>query len=103
MNTNTRTRTDKNTIEYAATLEAPTTWVRPWTIKFEMARQDEKANRIYYEPRCHEGNLGMVGLLSGAREEEKAFAAGRGPDPATKCTANCGVGLSKDDIDPLQR
>ena len=84
------TRLDAKTLEYAVTIEDPTTWTKPWTVKLEMARQNEQANRVYYEPRCHEGNAGMVGLLGGAREEEKAFAAGRGPDPATQCTAGCG-------------
>jgi hypothetical protein len=96
------TRSDTNTLEYSATIEDPTTWVRPWTITLDMTKQDERSNRIYYEPRCHEGNSGMVGMLAGAREEERAFAAGRGPDPATRCTANCGVGLSKEDADPLR-
>ena len=45
--------------------------------------QDGKLNRIYYEPRCHEGNLGMVGLLLGARADERAYAEKRGPHPAS--------------------
>ncbi len=81
------TRIDINTLEYVVTIEDPTTWTRPWTVKQEMTRQDEQANRIYYEPRCHEGNYGLPALLAGARVEEAAFAAGRGPDPATKDTA----------------
>jgi len=96
------TRIDANTLEYVATMEDSTTWPRPWTIKLEMARQDEPSNRIYYEPRCHEGNAGMVGMLVGSREDERAFAAGRGPNPAARCTANCGAGLSKEDRDPLR-
>ena len=52
-----------------------------------MTRQDEQANRIYYEPRCHEGNYGLPALLSGTRAEEAAFAEGNGPDPATKDSA----------------
>jgi len=32
----------------------------------------------------------MPALLAGARAEEKAFAQGRGPNPATLCTAGCG-------------
>jgi hypothetical protein len=53
----------------------------------EMVRQDDQANRIYYEPRCHEGNYGLPALLIGTRAEEAAFAKGRGPDPATKDSA----------------
>jgi hypothetical protein len=87
------TRLDADTLEYVVTLEDPTTWTGPWTVKQALTRQPERANRIYYEPRCHEGNYGMVGLLVGTRVDEKAFAEGRGPDPATKCTAGCGTGL----------
>jgi len=81
------TRVDAKTLEYAVTIEDPTTWMKPWTVKQEMIRQDEQANRIYYEPRCHEGNYGLPALLSGTRAEEAAFAAGKGPDPATKDSA----------------
>ena len=51
--------------------------------------QSNEANRIYTEPRCHEGNFGMLGVLAGARAEERAFAEGRGPRPATKSLAGC--------------
>ena len=84
------TRVDANTIEYVVTMEDSTTWTRPWTVKQEFHRQNDKANRVYKEPRCHEGNYGMPALLVGARIEERAFAQGRGPDPATMCTAGCG-------------
>ena len=81
------TRVDAKTLGYSVTIEDPTTWTRPWTTRQEMSRQDEQANRIYYEPRCHEGNYGLPALLSGTRAEEAAFAKGRGPNPATKDSA----------------
>jgi hypothetical protein len=81
------TRVDAKTLAYAVTIEDPTTWTKPWTVKQEMNRQDEQANRIYYEPRCHEGNYGLPALLSGTRVEEADFAAGKGPNPATKDSA----------------
>jgi len=81
------TRADAKTLEYSVTIEDPTTWTKPWTVKHEMTRQDEQANRIYYEPRCHEGNYGLPALLIGTRAEEAAFAKGRGPNPATKDSA----------------
>jgi hypothetical protein len=84
------TRKDSNTLELVVTIEDPTTWTRPWTVTQEYAKQPDKANRHYKEPRCHEGNHGMPALLAGARVEERAFAKGRGPDPATLCTAGCG-------------
>ncbi len=81
------TRLDSNTIEYAVTIEDPATWTKPWTVKQELVRQDDQANRVYYEPRCHEGNFGLPTMLLGARSEESAFAKGLGPDPATNDTA----------------
>ena len=81
------TRVDARTLAYAVTIEDPATWTKSWTVKQEMTRQDDQANRIYYEPRCHEGNYGLPALLSGTRAEEAAFGAGKGPDPATKDSA----------------
>jgi hypothetical protein len=104
------TPVDANTIRYRATIEDPTTWTQPWTVEFELNRQDSKANRIYKEPRCHEGNHGLPALLRGARADERAFAMGRGPDPATMCTAGAaaecggfggGFAESGDEADPL--
>ena len=57
-----------------------------------MARQDAKSNAIYDEPRCHDGNIALKGMLIGARMDDKAFAEGRGPDPATMCYLLCGTG-----------
>src|SRR6266850_2581707 len=81
------TRLDATTIEYSVIIDDPATWIRPWTVKQELMHQDEHANRIYYEPRCHEGNFGLPTMLRGARAEERAFATGQGPDPAAKDTA----------------
>ena len=86
------TRLDADTIEYAVTIDDPTTWTRAWTVKQELKKQSDTANRFYYEPRCHEGNYGLVALLSGARVVEQAFAKGRGPDPATLCVIIEGCG-----------
>lgn len=84
------TRSDAQTVEYTVTLDDATTWTRPWTIKQELAKQPDQANRIYKEPRCHEGNHGMTAMLAGARTSERAFAQGRGPDPAKSCISGCG-------------
>jgi hypothetical protein len=82
------TRLDPKTLEYSVTIEDPTTWVRPWTVKQEYSKQSDEQNRIYTEPRCHEGNYGLSALLHGARAVDQAFAEGRGPDPATVYIAN---------------
>ncbi len=91
-------RTGPDALEVVSTMEDPTVWTRPWTVVQDYARQPDEANRIYYEPRCHEGNYGLPGLLVGSRAEDLAFAEGRGPDPATKCIAGC---ASSEGRDPL--
>ena len=54
-------------------------WTRLWTVIQDVGRQPDQPNRIYSEPRCHEGNYGLPGLLIGARAEEQAYEEGRGP------------------------
>ncbi len=93
------TRTGPTTLEYVVRIEDPTVWTQPWTVKQEFTKQSDQANRLYYEPRCIEGNYGLPGLMRGARVEELAFAEGRGPHPATKDNATDFVGVEED---PLQ-
>ncbi|MEO1999538.1 MAG: hypothetical protein ABGZ17_30200, partial [Planctomycetaceae bacterium] len=87
------TRVDENTLEYEVTIEDPTVWATPWTVRQELKRQSDEENRIYYEPRCHEGNYGLPALLIGARVDEQEFEAGRGPNPFSMDTATCVNGL----------
>ena len=93
------TRTSPTSLEYVVTIEDPSVWTRPWTVKQEFTRQSDAENRLYAEPRCIEGNYGLPGLMRGARAEELAFAEGRGPDPATRDSATDFVGVEED---PLQ-
>jgi hypothetical protein len=87
------TRTGPNTIDLVVTLDDPTTWTKPWTVKQELNKQDELTTRALKEPRCHEGNLGLLGILANMRSQDKAFAEGLGPDPATQDNAsNLGLG-----------
>jgi hypothetical protein len=96
------TRTGPKTLAYEVTIEDPTVWARPWTVKQEFSRQSDEENRIYPEPRCIEGNQGLPGLLHGRRVEDLAFAQRRGPDPAaTDNTAN--FATTEDLEDPLQQ
>jgi hypothetical protein len=76
------TRTGPMTLVYEVTMEDPTVWTGPWTVKQEFSRQSDEENRLYTEPRCIEGNQGLPGLLHGRRVEDLAFAERRGPDPA---------------------
>ena len=86
------TRLDADTLEYIVTVDDPTTWTRSWTARQELKKQSEMANHVYYEPRCHEGNYGLVGVLAGARAAETAFTERRGPDPGTLCSSFAGCG-----------
>jgi hypothetical protein len=93
------TRTGPRTLAYEVTIEDPTVWTKTWTVRQEFGRQSDEENRIYYEPRCIEGNYGLPGLLHGRREEERAFAEGRGPDPRTRDSVGIVLSVAQD---PLQ-
>jgi len=62
------TRVGPGEIEYRVTIEDPTTFTKPWTLAIPYVNTGEDM----FEYACHEGNYGMEGILSGAREEEKA-------------------------------
>lgn len=62
------TRVNSDTVKYEFTIDDPTTFSKKWTAAIPMAQTDEQI----YEYACHEGNYGMVNLLSGARAQEKA-------------------------------
>jgi hypothetical protein len=78
------TRTGPSTLEYEVTIEDPSVWTQAWTVKEQFSRQSDEDNRLYTEPRCVEGNYGLPGIIRGRRAEERAFALGQGPDPATR-------------------
>ena len=83
---------DADTLSYEVTIEDPTVWTAPWTIRQELKRQSDQQNRIYYEPRCHEGNYGLAAMFIGHRILEQEFAAGRAPDPFSLDTTTGGGG-----------
>ena len=92
------TRTGPNTLEYIVTIEDPTVWTQPWTVKQEFTKQSDEENRIFYEPRCVEGNYSLPGLLHGRRTEERAFSQGHGPDPAIQDNMTAGSVLDEDPL-----
>ena len=65
------TRTAKDEIHYAFTVEDPATFARPW--RAEMSFRPAKGP--IYEYACHEGNYSLGNILAGARAEERAKAA----------------------------
>jgi hypothetical protein len=60
------TRLDADTIEYRLTVTDPVTFTRPWTLQNGLRR----AEGGIYEVACHEGNIGLRGILAGARVQE---------------------------------
>ena len=64
------TRVGPDEIEYRVTISDPTTFTRPWTLAIPFVNTGEEM----FEYACHEGNYGMEGILSGAREEERKAA-----------------------------
>jgi len=66
------TRTAPDQIRYRATVHDPAVFTQPWTVEIFMHPQEGPL----VEFACHEGNYGLPGLLSAAREDERRAAAG---------------------------
>jgi len=64
------TKLNADTIEYRLTVTDPATFSRPWTLVNGLHR----AEGGIYEVGCHEGNIGLRGILAGARAQENARA-----------------------------
>jgi hypothetical protein len=67
------TRVAPDTIEYSITFDDATIWTKPWTAMLRLKRTKDKI----YEYACHEGNHSIVGILAGARAQEKGTATTR--------------------------
>ena len=67
------TRVDADTLQYEFTINDPATFARPFTGRFPMKLTREPM----YEYACHEGNYGMLNMLSGARAEERRPSQGK--------------------------
>jgi hypothetical protein len=55
--------TDSHTLDYTFTVTDPTTWTAPWTATYPIERIDGPM----YEYACHEGNYGLLNILTAAR------------------------------------
>ena len=62
-------RVDAETLDYRFTVEDPSTYTEPYTVAIPF-RWQENQNPIY-EYACHEGNYGMLNLLSAGRADEQ--------------------------------
>jgi hypothetical protein len=60
------TRRDDDTIDYRLTVIDPATFTQPWTLENAL----RKGHGAMYEVGCHEGNIGLRGILAGARAQE---------------------------------
>ena len=65
--------TDANTIDYQFTVEDPQTYTGPFTVSLPMTRRDTDGDPLnhLFEYACHEGNHGMMNLLSAGRTDEQ--------------------------------
>jgi hypothetical protein len=60
------TRVAPDVLQYDVTMSDPTTWTQPWNVRLNLKQSKEPL----IEYACHEGNLGMFGILKGARKAE---------------------------------
>ena len=65
------TRIAPDTVKWAVTVDDPQTWTKPWTFSMPLTKDDSGPVLEYA---CHEGNLGLMNILSAARAEEKKAA-----------------------------
>ena len=62
-------RVDAETIDYRFTVEDPSTYTEPFTVAIPFRWRD--GQQPIYEYACHEGNYGMLNLLSAGRADEQ--------------------------------
>ncbi len=65
------TRLDPDTVVYEYTVNDPSTYTAPYTVMMPFRRTDGPI----FEYACHEGNIGLYGILAGARNLERAGRA----------------------------
>jgi hypothetical protein len=60
------TRSGPDNLKYEITVDDPDTWTKPWSLVIPLKRSPVPV----FEYACHEGNIGMMGILAGARAED---------------------------------
>ena len=60
-------RVGPDTIEYEVNINDSSIWTAPWTAMIPLKKSEDPI----FEYACHEGNIGMEGILAGARATEK--------------------------------
>lgn len=64
------TRIGPNQLEYRYTVDDPTVFTRPWTVRMTMSKDDSQYELVEYA--CHEANYAMANSLSGTKAEDAA-------------------------------
>ena len=71
------TRVSADTLLYEYTVDDAVTFTRPFTVAIPMRFSDVPI----FEYACHEGNYGLLNILRGAREDERAAMLAAAQDP----------------------
>jgi len=64
-------RQDAESLRWEITVNDPDTWTKPWSLMIPLQRSAQPV----YEYACHEGNIGLAGILAGARADEAKLSA----------------------------
>ena len=56
-------------VEWRVTFDDPHTWTRPWSFAMNLTRKT--GGQRIYEYACHEGNYGLLNILTGARAADR--------------------------------
>jgi hypothetical protein len=64
-------RQDAETLRWEMTIDDPGAWTKPWSMMILLQRSAQPV----YEYACHEGNIGLAGILAGARADEAKAAS----------------------------
>ena len=67
------TRVAPDTIVYRFTIDDPSIYTKPWSGELPMVA----TGGTIYEYACHEGNVALMGILAGARADEKKAESGQ--------------------------
>ena len=62
-------RTSDTILNYSLTVDDPMTWIAPFTIRFDLGRDDRYG---MFEYACHEGNYALQNIMSGQRVQERS-------------------------------
>ncbi len=67
------TMVDANTMDYQITYDDPLVYTKPWTARFQWARDDSYQ---FFEYACFEGDVQVSGYIKSSRAERAQIAAG---------------------------